>query len=93
MEVFVAGGFGAMGQRLIPLLVASGQHVIATSRMPSKLDGLRAQGADPVIVDGLDKDAVMQAIESSQPDVIVHQTTAIASRLDLKRFDSAFALT
>lgn len=93
MRIFVAGATGAIGKRLIPLLVASGHHVVATSRNPSKLDGLRNQGADPVIVDGLDKGAVTKAIESSRPDVIVHQTTAIASSLDLKRFDHEFALT
>ena len=77
MRIFVAGGTGAIGKRLVPLLVAAGHWVIAASRMANKLDELRAQGADTMIVDGLDKDGVMKAIESSRPDVIVHQTTAI----------------
>lgn len=93
VRIFVAGATGAMGKRLVPLLVAGGHHVVATSRMPNKLDALRAQGTDPVVVDGLDKDAVTKAIESSRPDVIVHQMTALASMRDLKRFDCEFALT
>jgi 2-alkyl-3-oxoalkanoate reductase len=93
MKIFLAGATGAIGGRLVPLLVAGGHHVIATTRTPEKLERLRAQGAEPVVVDGLDRDAVMEAVVSSRPDAIVHQMTALASMRSLKHFDDEFAVT
>ena len=51
MRVFLAGATGAIGKRLVPLLVATGHQVIATTRTPDKVTMLRAQGAEPVVVD------------------------------------------
>jgi nucleoside-diphosphate-sugar epimerase len=93
MRIFLAGATGAIGGRLVPLLVAGGHHVIATTRTPEKLERLRAQGAEPVVVDGLDRDAVIKAVVSSHPDAIVHQMTALASMRSLKHFDDEFAVT
>ena len=58
MRVFVAGATGVIGQRLVPRLVAAGHQVVATTRTPTKADGLRALGADPAVVDCLDSTAV-----------------------------------
>ncbi|HEV7506681.1 MAG TPA: NAD(P)-dependent oxidoreductase [Thermoanaerobaculia bacterium] len=93
MRIFLAGATGAIGGRLVPLLVAGGYHVIATTRKPEKLERLRAQGAEPVVVDGLDRDAVMKAVLAARPDAIVHQMTALASMRSLKHFDDDFAVT
>jgi len=54
MRIFVAGASGAIGQRLVPKLVAQGHHVVATTRTPAKADGLTMLGAEPVVVDLLD---------------------------------------
>jgi nucleoside-diphosphate-sugar epimerase len=54
MRVFVAGAGGAIGRPLLRLLYARGHDVVATPRTPQKLDGLRAFGAEPVVMDGLD---------------------------------------
>jgi nucleoside-diphosphate-sugar epimerase len=93
MRIFVAGASGAVGGQLVPLLVAGGHQVIATTRTPEKRERLRAQGSEPVVVDGLDGDAVRQAVVAAHPDAIVHEMTAIASLLDLKRLDDELALT
>jgi nucleoside-diphosphate-sugar epimerase len=93
MKIFFAGATGVVGRRLIPLLVAGGHDVIATTRTPDKIATLRAGGADALLLDGLDKDAVMKAVASSRPDVIVHQMTALASIRNLRKFDEEFALT
>jgi uncharacterized protein YbjT (DUF2867 family) len=66
MRIFLAGATGVVGQHLVPLLVAGGHHVTATTRKPEKLERLRAQGAEPVVVDGLDRDAVMKAVVAAQ---------------------------
>jgi uncharacterized protein YbjT (DUF2867 family) len=75
MRVFVAGATGAVGRRLVPLLVASGYEVSAMTRSEEKADALRAVGADPVVADGLDRAAVAQAVMRAEPEVVIHQMT------------------
>jgi nucleoside-diphosphate-sugar epimerase len=93
MRVFVAGAAGAIGRRLIPQLVAHGHRVTASTRGPARVEQLRALGAEPVIVDGLDATAVGEAIARSEPDAIVHQMTALAGKPNLRNFDKWFATT
>lgn len=93
MRVFVAGATGAVGQQLVPQLIAAGHQVSATTRSPAKTAGLRAAGADPYVLDGLDGAAVGEAVARARPDVIVHEMTAIPAALNFRTFDRAFALT
>ncbi len=93
MRVFVAGGTGALGRRLVPLLVARGHHVTATTTGPGKLGMLQQLGADGVVMDGLNAASVSEAVAAARPDVIVHQMTAIAGKADMKHFDRWFATT
>jgi nucleoside-diphosphate-sugar epimerase len=75
------------------MLTSSGYHVIATTRTGNRMAGLSAAGADPVLVDARDRDAVMHAVTSARPDVVVHQMTALPQMANLKKFDDAFTLT
>ncbi|TDX08401.1 NAD(P)-dependent oxidoreductase [Kribbella sp. VKM Ac-2566] len=93
MRVFVAGAAGAIGRRLVPQLVAHGHQVTASTRGPAKVAQLRRLGAAAVVVDGLDAAAVGEAVGRAEPDVIVHQMTALAGTADLRRFDKWFATT
>src|SRR5205814_10065103 len=86
MRVFVAGAAGAIGQRLVPQLVARGHHVVATTRSPAKLERLRTLGAEPVVMDGLNALEVGEAVARAEPDAIVHQMTALTGLNDLRRF-------
>jgi nucleoside-diphosphate-sugar epimerase len=81
MKVFVAGASGALGVQLVPQLIARGHDVVAMTRTPSKQDRLRALGARPVVADALDPDAVAAVVGEAEPDVIVHQLTALSGRL------------
>jgi nucleoside-diphosphate-sugar epimerase len=92
-KVFVAGASGAIGKRLIPLLVGRGYAVVAMTHTPHNAGLLRARGAEPVVADGLDRDAVMQALMRAEPDVVIHEMTALARVTSLRRFDDEFALT
>jgi nucleoside-diphosphate-sugar epimerase len=78
MKVFVAGATGAIGTQLAPQLAAAGHNVIAMTRSPSKAHALQALGARPVVADALDADAVGRAVAEAEPEVIVHQLTALS---------------
>jgi nucleoside-diphosphate-sugar epimerase len=93
MRVFVTGATGALGRHLVPGLIASGHHVTATTRTPGKVAQLRAAGAEPVVLDGLDRDAVIAAVQAAGPEVIVHQMTALADMRSLRNVDRVFAAT
>jgi nucleoside-diphosphate-sugar epimerase len=93
MRVFVAGASGAVGTRLVRQLIERGHEVVGTSRSPEKAERLRAAGAEPIVLDLLDRDAVRQAIVKARPDGIVHEATALAGMSDIKHFDRSFALT
>ena len=93
MHVYIAGGTGAIGTRLIRQLVESGHRVTATTRDPAKTAGLEGLGAHAVVVDGLDSAAVGEAVATAGPEAVVHQMTALAGKLDPKHFDRSFAMT
>jgi nucleoside-diphosphate-sugar epimerase len=93
MKVFVAGATGALGKQLVPMLVANGHHVVGMTRTEAKRDQLRSLGAQSVVADALDADAVGRAVGEAEPDVIVHQLTAIPPAVNMRRFDREFALT
>jgi nucleoside-diphosphate-sugar epimerase len=93
MRVFVAGATGALGRHLVPGLVAAGHEVTATTRTPGKVAQLREAGAEPVVVDGLDREAVVAAVRAAGPEVIVHQMTALADMRSLRKVDREFAAT
>ena len=93
MRVFVAGGTGVVGRRLVPQLVARGHHVIATTTGLDKLVALQRLGAEAVVMDGLDAASVRQAVAAARPEAIVHQMTAISGKADMKHMDRWFATT
>jgi nucleoside-diphosphate-sugar epimerase len=97
MRVFVAGGTGVVGRRLVPQLVARGHRVTATTTGPGKLGVPQQLGAEAVVMDGLDAASVREAVAASRPDAIVHQMTAIsmahAGKPDMKHMDRWFAIT
>jgi nucleoside-diphosphate-sugar epimerase len=93
MKVFVAGATGALGSRLVPRLVSRGHDVVGMTRSERKAASISEMGATPTIADGLDADAVGRAVGEAEPDVIVHQLTALSGSLDLRKFDESFALT
>ena len=67
MRIFVAGATGALGRRLVPLLVANGHQVTAMTRSPGKAAGLRAAGAEPVVADAFDREAVLGVVAAARP--------------------------
>jgi 2-alkyl-3-oxoalkanoate reductase len=93
MNVFIAGATGAVGRTLIPQLIEHGHAVTGTTRSPAKAPELRTLGATPVVVDGLDREAVLAAVRAAEPQAIVHQMTALSNLTDMRRFERSFAMT
>jgi len=97
MRVFVAGGSGVMGRRLIPQLVANGHQVTATTTSPAKLGLLERLGAVGVVMDGLAAAAVGEAVAAARPDVVVNQMTGLseahAGKPNLRNASRFFEMT
>jgi nucleoside-diphosphate-sugar epimerase len=86
MRVFLAGATGAIGKPLVPMLLSSGHEVVAMTRSAGKLDQLSELGTSPVVADGLDRQAVVDAVVKARPDVVIHQLTALTGFRDMKRW-------
>lgn len=97
MRVFVAGGSGVVGRRLVPQLVARGHQVTATTTSAAKLGLLEQLGAAGVVMDGLDAMSAGEAVAAARPEAIVHQMTGLSpaptGKPDLKHPDRFFAPT
>src|ERR1700754_5043827 len=96
MKVFVAGATGAIGRVLVPQLVARGHDVVGMTKSASKQDLVRSLGASPVVADALDPDAVAHAVASAEPEVIVHQLTALSGPMSVREArhpDRSYAAT
>jgi nucleoside-diphosphate-sugar epimerase len=93
MRVFVAGGTGAIGKLLIPYLVEHGHEVVGLVRSAEKRKAVEELGAKAAVADALDKAALTEAVRSAQPEVIIHQLTALAGVTSFRKLDQQFALT
>lgn len=93
MRIFLAGASGAIGHTLTPALVAAGHTVHGTTRTGAHAAVIEAAGATPVLMNGLDRDAVLAAVEEAKPDVMIHQLTALKNGINPKHFDRDFAVT
>jgi len=87
MRIFIAGASGLIGVRLVPLLVAAGHVVAGMTRSPEKAGMLTELGAQPVVCDVYDADALTAAVAGFGPEVVVHQLTDLPdAATDLGRF-------
>lgn len=91
MRIFVAGATGAVGKRLLPLLIENGHEVVGMTR--SRPEVVEELGGKPAVADGLDRGAVQQAVVDAKPDVVVHELTSIPATPELRNIDRVFAQT
>ncbi|MBZ2195289.1 NAD-dependent epimerase/dehydratase family protein [Occultella gossypii] len=82
MHIFLAGGAGIVGTRLIPALVRAGHDVTATTRRTERLDVLHDLGARGVVVDVLDAPHLAETVAAAEPELVMHQLT------DLGEYDT-----
>ena len=93
MKVFVAGATGAIGKQLVPMLVEGGHEATGMTRTAAKTDLIRSLGARPAVADALDPEAVAQAVAESEPEVVIHELTAIDLSSFSRSIDKQFAET
>ena len=93
MRVFVAGATGAVGRPLVSALIAASHSVVGLTRTAAKAETIQRMGAEPVIADGLDAEAVRSAVISARPDVVIDEMTDLAAVTDFRHFDRAFSNT
>src|SRR4029077_15985911 len=75
MRIFLAGASGVIGQRLIPRLVQAGHVVGGLTRAPRKTELLSQLGAEPILCDVFDREALIQAVRDFKPDVMLNELT------------------
>jgi nucleoside-diphosphate-sugar epimerase len=87
MRIFLAGAAGAIGKRLVPLLLDAGHDIVGTTRSTAKANALRAAGVEPVVVDVFDAPALSRAVSAARPDIVLHQLTDLPPGLDPAQMD------
>jgi nucleoside-diphosphate-sugar epimerase len=93
MRIFVAGATGALGRQLVPKLVERGHEVTGMTSTQSKRAIVEELGGTPVVADALNAEQVASAIAQAEPEVIVHELTAISADAGIRNIDRSFEAT
>src|SRR5437868_11857801 len=80
MNIFIAGGTGAIGRVLVPLLVSAGHKVVALTRSVDSTSQLERMGAAPVVGDVYDEVRLARLVAASEAEVVIHQLTAFGTK-------------
>jgi nucleoside-diphosphate-sugar epimerase len=91
MRVFLAGASGAIGRRLVPLLLRAGHEVTGTTRSVETARELKQKGIIPAVLDVFDRQAVIDAIRAAQSQIIIHQLTDLPRQFDQARLLASYA--
>ena len=73
--VFVTGATGVLGRGAVKLLIADGHRVRALARNPERAELVTAMGAEPIVGDIYDLDAMTAAMEGAE--TVLHLATRI----------------
>lgn len=74
-RVFLAGASGVIGRNLIPRLIETGHTVGGMTRSPGSADVVASLGAEPIVCDVFDRDALIAAVVAFKPDIILNELT------------------
>jgi nucleoside-diphosphate-sugar epimerase len=90
MRIFLAGAAGAIGRRLVPLLLRAGHEVTGTTRSDAKANELARAGITPVVLDVFDAQQVSAAMRTARPEVVIHQLTDLPREFDQARIAASY---
>jgi nucleoside-diphosphate-sugar epimerase len=93
VRVFLAGATGVIGRVLLPKLTAAGHEVTAMTRSADRADAIRQAGAEPVVCDALDAEALDSAVAGARPEAVIHQLTNLPTRMEPRKFATQLAAT
>lgn len=85
MKILVAGATGVMGRALVPMLAERGHEVTGMTRTKAKEGLVRELGATPAVADALDPEAVAAVVAEAEPEVIIHELTALNTDFDVRK--------
>ena len=91
MKVFLAGATGAIGRRLVPLLLRDGHEVTGTTRSADKAGELERSGVIPAVLDVFDPHALTAAMRAARPETVIHQLTDLPREFDEARIGASYA--
>jgi len=90
MVIFLAGASGAVGRRLVPLLLNTGHVVTGTTRSPTTAEALRQSGVNPVVLDIFDAAAVTAAMRAARPEIVIDQLTDFPKDFNAAAMQASF---
>ncbi len=93
MRIFLAGASGVLGRELTPLLLQAGHQVTGMSRSSERAAQIRAQGADAVVCDAFDPEALSAVVAAARPAAVIHQLTDLPQQLDPRKYQTQLAGT
>ena len=79
MHILVAGVTGAVGRRIVPLLLERGHRVTGSTRSTARAQDLRSAGVESAVVDVVEGPALTAAVQAAAPDVAMHQLTDLTA--------------
>jgi nucleoside-diphosphate-sugar epimerase len=91
MRIFLAGASGAIGRRLVPLLLGAGHEVTGTTRSAANANELERAGVRPAVLDVFDAPAVVGAVRTARPEVVIHQLTDLPREFDEARIAASYS--
>ena len=91
MRIFLAGAAGAIGRRLVPLLVQAGHDVTGTTRSAETAKEIERAGATAAVLDVFDAPAVTAAVRAARPDAVIHQLTDLPREFDEAKIAASYA--
>jgi len=91
MKVFLAGATGAIGRRLVPLLLRDGHEVTGTTRSADNARELERSGVIPAVLDVFDPHALTAAMRAAGPETVIHQLTDLPREFDEARIVASYA--
>lgn len=80
MNIFIAGGSGAIGRVLVPMMIEAGHSVTAMTRSEDRAAQLQAMGAATVVGDVYDRPRLIEIVKQAKPELVIHQLTAFGAQ-------------